>query len=86
VLCRPIRYWACSSQQAELCYAATIGGLDRTTDKGLSWAFVNHSSLAADSRGSFLDSSASPPVMYHATPQGIYRWVDGQLDTLATVS
>lgn len=31
---RPIRYWRCSSEIAELCYAATQGGLDRTADKG----------------------------------------------------
>lgn len=84
--CRPVRYWACSSKQAELCYAATTGGLDRTADKGLTWALVNHTTLAADSRGSFLDSSVTPPVMYHATPAGLYRWTDGQPGTLTTVS
>lgn len=57
---RPVRYWACSSAQPELCYAATTAGLDRTADKGLAWSFVDHASLAADSRGTFLDSTVSP--------------------------
>lgn len=33
--CRPVRYWTCSSKVAEVCYAATTGGLDRTADKGM---------------------------------------------------
>lgn len=82
---RPIRYWACSSKDPLLCYAATTGGLDRTTDKGLTWAFVRHAWLAADSCGTLVDGSTSPPTIYHATPAGIYRWVDGQLATLTTV-
>lgn len=84
--CRLVRYWACSSKQASLCYAATIRGLDRTADKGLTWAFVKHAALAADSRGSFLDSSTTPPVVYHATPAGIFQWTDGRVGaTLKTV-
>lgn len=31
---RPIRYWTCHAKLPDVCYAATTGGVDRTTDKG----------------------------------------------------
>lgn len=84
--CRPIKYWACSTQDANLCYAATAAGLDRTSDKGLSWQPMNHTLLAADSRGTFLDVSTQLPMVYHATPAGIYSLPDGQPDKIKAVS
>lgn len=50
---------------------------------GLTWQHVSHPSLTGfDSRGTFLDSSTSPPTLYHATPGGIYSWPDGQPEAL----
>ena len=69
---RPIKYWACSSKIANLCFAATTGGIDKTSDKGLTWKLLNTSLLLADSRGTFVDHGTSPATIYHATPAGIY--------------
>lgn len=80
-----MKYWACSTADASLCYAATAAGLDRTADKGLTWAPVAAPQLAADSRGSFLDVTTAPPTMYHATPGGIFSWPDGQPDKMRQV-
>jgi hypothetical protein len=74
---RPIKYWACSSNNASLCYAATTAGLDRTTDKGTTWVKVPGALLAGDARGTFVDGSTRPPTVWHATSSGIYRWRDG---------
>jgi len=84
--CRPVKYWVCSTVDAGLCYAATANGLDRTTDKGLTWQPVKSSQLTNDSRGSFMDISTQPPTMYHATPSGIFKWPDGRPEEVVTVS
>jgi hypothetical protein len=39
-----------------------------------------------DSRGGFIDSSVKPPRVYHATPEGIYSWPDGDVDKMEIVS
>jgi hypothetical protein len=84
---RPIKYWTCSTSNANLCYAATAAGLDRTADKGLSWAPVHVAApqLAGDSRGSFLDVTTQPPTVYHATADSIFSWPDGQVDKIIQV-
>jgi hypothetical protein len=83
--CRPIKYWACASNNASLCYAATTGGLDRTIDKGLTWAPVPGAVLAGDCRGTFLDKASRPPTVWHATASGIFKWADGQPGGVTTV-
>ncbi|NCG19793.1 MAG: hypothetical protein GWP91_12360 [Rhodobacterales bacterium] len=70
-----IRYWVEDPTDPDKMLAATEHGLEQSADGGLTWTHLVAG--LGDARGSFLDHTASPATIWHATDSGIWRSDDG---------
>ena len=70
-----IGYWAGSSSNPDIIFAASDNGLYRTEDKGLGWQHITTTN--GKSLGTFIDYTTTPNTVYHANPDGIKISTDG---------